>query len=121
MQLALSFFSLNSLFRPSQIPAAYRQFHGTLMQLFGGIILALRQQLIKQPPDLMVVFLQTSIVIALLTCRLFRIRIPICCSDRILLSEEMKRRRFPRGNFFCCAGSIGGFSGYVAVSEEVWI
>lgn len=109
--------SLPCLLKPERFSEHAQYCNEVLSQLIGGIV-ALGRKLRKDPPDAGVVFLQTSIVITLLACLLYRIKIPICCSDRILLSQELNRRRFPKFNFWLLRHLFRRASGFIAVSEE---
>lgn len=109
--------SLPLIFKPKKLPEHVRYCKGVLNQLFGGIV-SLGRQLKKEPPQVVVVFLQTSIVITLLACWLYRIRVPVCCSDRVLLSQELNRRRFPWLNFWLLRFLFRRAAGFIAVSEE---
>lgn len=109
--------SLPYLFKPGRLIEQAGYFKEVLKQLFSGIT-GLGRQLGKDTPDVMVVFLQNSIVITLLVCLIYRIKVPVCCSDRILLSRELNRRKFPRFNFWLLRFLFRRAAGFIAVSEE---
>lgn len=109
--------SLPWILKPKKMYEHVRYCKEVLSQLVGGIVM-LGKQLKKDPPHVVVVFLQTSIVITLLACWLYRIKVPVCCSDRILLSQELNRRRFPRLNVWLLRHLFRRAAGFIAVSEE---
>lgn len=106
-----------TLFKGRDFRRNNNYFCAVLRQFVGGFI-ALRRHLLMDRPEIIVVFLQTSIVITIVTLWLMRSKIPVICSDRILLTRELKSRRFPRLNCLLMRWLYRNIHGYVAVSDE---
>lgn len=109
--------SLPYLLKPGKLIEQAGYFKDVLKQLVSGIR-GLGRQLKQDAPDVMIVFLQNSIVVTLLACMIYRVNVPVCCSDRILLSQELNRRRFPRFNVRLLRFLFRRAAGFIAVSEE---
>lgn len=110
--------ALPFLYSPSRYPEAFRHSRQVIEQLISAS-LGLKAIIDRERPDALVVFLQTSIIITLLTLIFFRLRLPVVCSDRILLSHELKGYRFPRLNRMLMRLLYRRIDVYLAVSEGV--
>lgn len=67
----------------------------SFLEAFYLASLTLRDVIEEEKPDLIVSFLPNSNIIALITKYLFKIEIPIYCSDRNTLSKEIKSLQYP--------------------------
>lgn len=85
----------------------------------AAVSLSLRDKLRRDPPDAVVVFLQSSIFITLLTLVIFRIPVPVCCSDRIFLSREVGFLRYPGIVTRLISLLYRRANGYIAVTDEI--
>lgn len=110
--------ALPLLHSPSRYSEAFRHSRQVIEQLISAS-LGLKAIIDRERPDVLVVFLQTSIVITLLTLIFFRLRLPVVCSDRILLSHELEGYRFPRLNRMLMRLLYRRIDVYLAVSEGV--
>lgn len=74
----------------------------------------------REQPDAVVVFLPTSIIITLMTLIAYRIRIPVCCSDRVALSQEFRNGyKFPWINQVAIKMLYKRADKYISVSDGV--
>ncbi|MBI2354877.1 MAG: glycosyltransferase [Deltaproteobacteria bacterium] len=90
-----------------------------MIREIAGASLSLRAALQPDPPDAVVVFLSSSIIVTLLTLLIFRIPIPVCCSDRIFLSQEKRNLRYPGIVSLMLRVLYRRVQRYIAVSEAV--
>lgn len=109
--------SLPRIFSPARCRDTYSHLYGALCEI-AATSLSLRERLRRDPPDAIVVFLLSSIVITLCTVLFFRIPIPVCCSDRIFLSRELRTLRYPKVTAFLLKLLYRRAQRYIAVSEE---
>lgn len=103
-------------------PARFRDTRAHLLRVMGEIAavsLSLRNKLRRDLPDAVVVFLQSSIFITLLTLVMFRIPVRVCCSDRIFLSREVGFLRYPGVVTRLITLLYRRVDRYIAVTEEI--
>ncbi len=117
IQVIAAFTALPALLSPSRFYSVRRHTQ-QMMEQIVRTVWGLRPIIDRERPDMLIVFLQTSIVITLLMLILFRIRVPICCSDRIILSKDILSFRFPVLNRLLVKLLYWRIDCYVAVSEE---
>lgn len=70
----------------------------TVLDEFLSSVGGLRRVVAEERPDVVISFLRNSNVIVLLARALARLRVPVCCSDRINLSEDLRTVSYPGAN-----------------------
>ncbi len=97
--------------------SCYQGTRNTIKEVLDGVI-GLEKIVKEKTPAAMIVFLQTSITIALLHKLLFRRNIPIIGSDRIFLSSEIASRRYMRINKIVIKSLYRHLYRYIAISHQ---
>lgn len=115
---AATLLALPKIFRLTQFREA-RDYAAGVMGEIVSASFSLRDKLRRDAPDAAVVFLQSSIFITLLTLIVFRIPVPVCCSDRIFLSREVSYLRYPKAVSFLLSLLYRRTQRYIAVSDEI--
>jgi glycosyltransferase involved in cell wall biosynthesis len=110
--------ALPYLLRPTRFLDA-RTHLTNVMREIAAVSISLRDRLRHSPPDAVVVFLQSSIFITLLTLWLFKMPVPACCSDRIFLSREIGFLRYPGIVTSLISILYSRVERYVAVTDEI--
>lgn len=115
---AATLLALPKVFRLAQFRET-RAYAAGVMQEILSASFSLRDQLRRDAPDAAVVFLHSSTLITLLTLIVFRIPVPVCCSDRIFLSREVSYLRYPKLVSFLLSLLYRRTQRYIAVSEAI--
>lgn len=91
--------------------------YGLVRDIFKSAF-SLRSLIKTEKPEVVVVFLRVSIFMVLFSALIFKLKIPICCSDRILLSQEISRLRLGFLYTRFLQLMYRRVDAYVAVSEQ---